>query len=379
MQEDMTMITIKEAHTRRERNAFFTFPLSNYKDNPYYVPSLIFDEKWNFNPRKNPAYDHVETVLFLAYDGSRVVGRVCGLINRKLNERTGDKQVRFNRFDMIDDIEVTRALIGAVESWGKERGMDTIVGPIGFSDLDKEGLLVEGFDQPAQFITIYNHPYYVEHLEKLGFGKEVDWVEYKIFVPEAQDPRIERICELAKKRNGYTLHTFTSKKKVLPYIREAFYMYNEAFSELYGFYPLTEAQIEMTISQFISIVTLEYLFIVTNKEDKVVGFGLMVPSLADAVRRSKGRLFPLGLLRIKSALKKHDVLDMYLIAVKPEYAGRGVNALILNEGIKRAIANGVKYAETGPELEDNLNVQSQWKAFKTEQHKRRRCYSKPIA
>lgn len=373
------MITIKEAHSSKERNAFFTFPLSIYKDNPYYVPSLIFDEKWNFNPKKNPAYEHVETVLFLAYDGPKVVGRVCGLINRKLNERTGDKQVRFNRFDMIDDLEVTRALIGAVETWGKQRGMDTIVGPIGFSDLDKEGLLVEGFDQPAQFITIYNHPYYVEHLEKLGFVKEVDWVEFKIFVPEAQDPRIERICELAKKRNGYTLHTFTSKKKVLPYIRKAFYMYNEAFSELYGFYPLTEAQIEMTISQFISIVTLEYLFIVTNKEDEVVGFGLMVPSLADAVRKSKGRLFPLGLLRIKRALKKHDVLDMYLIAVKPEYTGRGVNALILNEGIKRAIANGVKYAETGPELEDNTNVQSQWKAFKTEQHKRRRCYTKPIA
>ncbi len=373
------MITIEPVRTRRDIHLFHTFPLELYRGNPYFVPSLIFDEKQNFNPKKNPAYDHVETVCFLAYRDGEVVGRISGLINHRLNEQKDELVVRFHRFDVVDDIEVTRALMASVEQWGASRGMDRIIGPIGFSDVDREGMLVEGFDQPGMFITIYNYPYYPQHMEKLGFQKDADWVEYLITVPKQQNERIQRICDLAVKRYGYRLLTFTKKKRAFPYIRRAFVMYNDAFAHLYGFYPLSEAQVELVIRQFVNLVNLEYVFIVENKEGEVIGLGIMVPSLSDALRKSQGRLLPAGWLRILKALKQHTVLDLYLIAVKPEYQGRGVNAVILNEGIKRAVANGVLYAETGPELEDNQNVQSQWKNFEHRQHKRRRCYSKRIA
>lgn len=372
------MATIKQVVSKKDWNRFFTFPNEFYRDNPYYVPTLLFDEKWNFNPKKNPAYEYVETIAFIAEDGGKIVGRIAGLINHKLNFMKQEKKMRFTRFDVIDDKKVSEALFEAVSTWGKEKGMETIIGPIGFSDLDKQGLLVEGFDQQGMFITLYNHPYYHDHLAHLGFDKEVDWVEYKVFVPEKADNRIERICDIAMKRHGYRLLEFKRKKEVIPYARQMFKMYNDSFAQLYGFCPLSDGQIDMAINQFISLVSLEYVFIVVDKNDSVIGFGIMVPSLSDAVKRSNGHLFPLGLLRIKKALVNYDVLDMYLIAVKPEFLGRGVNAVIMNEGIKRAIANGVQFAETGPELEDNDNVQTQWKSFKVEQHKRRRCYGKTL-
>lgn len=372
------MITIREVSSRTEFHRFFSFPSVLYRKSPYYVPSLLHDEMWNFNPRKNPAYSHAETACFLAYDANRIVGRIAALILKRECEEGARKVLRFNRFDMIDSLDVTRALIDRAALWGKERGMEYMIGPIGFSDLDKQGLLVEGFDQPGMFITLYNHPYYAEHLEALGFAKEVDWVEYKIKVPQQADARIERICELAQKRYNLRLLSFRSKRQALPYVRKAFTMYNRSYANLYGFIPLTEAQIESAIRQFFYLVSLEYVSIVANEHDDVVGLGIMVPSLSHAVRRSKGRLLPLGWLRIMRALKEHSLLDMYLIAVQPEYQGRGVNAIILNDGIKKALAHGVIYAETGPELEENVNVQSQWKGFDRVQHKRRRCYGRII-
>ena len=372
------MITIKKVASRKDLNQFLQFSIELYKDNPYYITCLLFDEKWNLDSKKNPAYDFVETVLFLAYKEGKIVGRIGGLINHKLNAMKNMHQARFHRFDVIDDIEVTKELVEAVSVWAKEKGMDTLIGPIGFSDLDKQGLLIEGFDQPGMFITLYNHPYYKDHLEQLGFEKDIDWIEFKITVPEKVDERIERICDIAQNRHGYRLLSYKRKKDVIPYVRKMFRMYNDSFANLYGFCPLTDAQIEMAIKQFVSLVSLEYVLIVVDKQDEVLGFGLMVPSLAQAVKASKGKLFPLGWLRIMRALKTHTILDMYIIAVKPEYLGRGVNAVIMNEGIKRAIANHVQFAETGPELEDNMNVQTQWKSFEHVQHKRRRCYKKSI-
>lgn len=372
------MITIRQVASRRQWSQFFDVPNNLYRDNPYYIPTLVYDERWNFDPKRNPAYEYVDSIAFLAYKDGVIVGRIAALINNKLNKLHEMRQMRFTRFDVIDDMDVTRKLFEAITSWGRERGMDSIIGPIGFSDLDKQGLLVDGFDQKGMFITLYNHPYYQKHLEELGFEKDVDWVEYKVFVPEEPDARIERICDIARKRHGYELLSFNKKKEVIPYARQMFHMYNDSFANLYGFCPLSDGQIDMAIKQFFSLVSLEYVFIVVDRQKSVIGFGIMVPSLADAVKRSNGRLFPLGLLRIMQALRSHEVLDMYLIAVKPEYLGRGVNAVIMNEGIKRAIANGVKVAETGPELEDNDNVQSQWKAFKTIRHKRRRCYKKVL-
>lgn len=372
------MLTLRQVSTKHDWNLFFNFPVELYKDNPYYVPYLLMDEKLNFNPKKNPAFEYMEAVAFLVFEDKKVVGRVAGLINHKLNGLKGIKYVRFTRYDVIDNLEVSRMLLNAVMDWGKQKGMDTIIGPIGFSDLDREGLLVEGFDQMGMFITLYNHPYYHEHLTALGFEKDVDWVEYKLYVPEKLDERIERISQIAQKRHGYRLLSFKRKKQVIPYVYQIFHMYNESFSSLYGFCPLSDGQIDLAVKQFLSLITLDYVYVVVDKEDSIIGFGLMAPSLAEPVKRSNGRLLPFGFLRILRTLKKHSVLDLYLIAVKPEYFGRGVNALILNEGIKKAISNGVKFAETGPELEDNDKIQSQWKNFKTEQHKRRRCYIRTL-
>ena len=372
------MITIQEISSRKDWNLFFEFPNKLYKHNPNYIPTLLYDEKWNFDPNRNPAFEYMDSIAFLARKDGKVVGRIAALINHKLNKLKEMKQMRFTRFDVIDELEVSRLLIDAVIAWGKKRGMEQIIGPIGFSDLDKQGLLIEGFDQKGMFITLYNHPYYQSHLEQLGFAKDADWVEFKVYVPQEPDARIERICDIAMKRHGYELLSFKKKRDVIPYAHQMFHMYNDSFASLYGFCPLSDGQIEMAIKQFFSLVSLEYVSIVVDKEKSVIGFGIMVPSLADAVKKSNGRLFPLGFPRILRALKTHDVLDMYLIAVKPEYLGRGVNAVIMNEGIKRAIANGVKFAETGPELEENENVQTQWKAFKTIQHKRRRCFKRTI-
>lgn len=372
------MITIREVSSRHDWNVFHTFPITMYQDVPQYIPTLIFDEKWNFNPKKNPAYEYVETICYLAYEDEKVVGRIAGLINHKLNRLKNIKTLRFHRFDVIDNCDVTRLLLEAVIAWGKAKGMDKIIGPIGFSDLDKQGLLIEGFDEIGMFITLYNHPYYLTHLEQLGFEKEVDWVEYQITVPKESDPRIDRICDLAMKRQGYRLLEFSTKKEVIPYARDMFHMYNDSFAELYGFCPLSDGQIEMAIKQFISLVSLDYIYIVVDKNEAVAGFGIMAPSLSEATKKSRGKLFPLGWYRVLQTQKHHTILDMYLIAVKPEYLGRGVNAIIMNAGIKKAIENGVLFAETGPELEDNDNVQSQWKSFEVRQHKRRRCFGKTI-
>lgn len=368
------MITVKEVKTKRDLNKFIDFPVKLYKDNPYFVPSLFSDEMMNLSPKKNPAYEYCETKFFLAYKDGKIVGRIGGLINHAYNEKTQNNQIRFTRFDVIDDIKVTEALVDAVKDWAKSRGIHEMIGPIGFCDFDKQGLLVDGFEEMNLFITLYNHPYYMEHLEKLGFVKDVDWVEYQIFAPEKIDERYERLVEAIKKRYGYKMINVKSKREAKKYIFDAFDIVNEAFSHLYGVVPLTRKQMEMYVQQFVMIANLDYLYLVANKEDQLIGFGLMMPSLAEATKKSRGKLFPFGWYRLLRASKKHEVLDMYLIAVKPEYQGLGVNALIMYEGIKTALKNNVKICETGPELETNTRVQDLWKGFKTRQHRRRRCY-----
>lgn len=374
----MVMTTIRTVESKRDWRRFHAFVNELYKDNEFFVPAIHIDEGSMFNPKKNPAYEHCETTAFLAYQDGTIVGRIAAIINHKLNDMKAMKEMRFTRYDVIDDLEVSRLLLDAVIAWGRERGMERIIGPIGFSDMDKQGLLVEGFDQVSMIITLYNHPYYAAHLEALGFVKDIDWVEYKVFVPKEIDSRVERIATIAQKRHGYRLLSVKNKKEIIPYAKEMFHMYNESFSHLYGFYPLTDKQIDVSIRQFFSLVTLDYLYVIVDKEDAVIGFGVMSPSFSPAIKASGGRLFPRGLIGILKAFRHHEVLDMYLIAVKPEYFGRGVAAVIMNEGIKRAIANGVKYAETGPELENNTNVQTLWAGFETEQHKRRRCYAKSL-
>lgn len=373
------MITIKEVKTRKEKVLFTEFPNKMYKKNPYYVPALSLDEHNVFNEKVNPVFEYCEAIRYLAYKDGKVVGRVAGIINHQWNEAYNIKKGRFTRLDMIDDIEVTKALIDQVTTWAKDKGMDTMIGPIGFTDLDRQGMLVEGFDQLNMFITIYNAPYYMEHMDQLGYIKDVDWTEKQIKWPTEVSEKIKRGAEIARKRYGYELIKCQTKKEIFNYIYEAFDMYNVAFNELYGFFPITQKVMDYYIKQMMMIISLEYLWFVLDKEKKVVGFTVIMPSLALPNQKSNGKLFPFGAFRLLKALKKHDVIDLYFIAIDPKHQGRGIIALMFEDGIKTGIAHGVRYAETGPELELNANIQNQWKDFDYVGHKRRRCYTKPIA
>ena len=371
------MIVVKEIKKKKDIKKFVMFPIKMYKKEKRYIPCIVGDEIKLLNKKKNPAYEYCETKLFLAYKDKKIVGRICGLINHSYNKKKGLNQIRFCRFDVIDDIEVTKALFRAVIDWADERGIKEMIGPIGFSDLDKEGMLVEGFEEMSNSLTLYNYPYYVKHLEELGFRKDADWVEYQVFTPKEMNERINRVAEIIKKRKGYKVVKLKSAKDVKYYARKAFSLINEAFAPLYGVVELNPKQIEEAIKQFVPIVAMtnyEYCYIINDDKDNTLGFGVLAPSLNNALKKSNGKMFPFGIFRMLRDLKKSEILDMYILAVKPEYHNLGVNTLILCEGIKSAIKNGVKFAETGPELELNNRVQDQWKEFEVRQHRRRRSW-----
>jgi len=372
------MISVKEISAGRELRDFIEFPNKLYKGNPYYIPALYLDEKMNLTKDKNPAFEYCDAKLFLAYKDGKIVGRICGLINRAYNEKWNRKCIRFCRWDVIDDIEVTRALFNEVEKYAKENGLTQVMGPIGFCDLDKQGLLVEGFEELGMFITIYNHPYYPRHLEELGFTKDADWTEMQVFAPKETDPRIAKIAEGMLRKLKLRVVDFPKKKLVKPYIRDVFNMVNDTYGHLYGVVPLTEKQIDLYVKQFYPIINIDYVIIVVDEFNKLAAFGLGAPSFAKTMQKCQGRLFPFGWYYLLRNIKKHDILDLYLIAVRPEFQNKGINGIVLNQAIKIGIKNGVKFAETGPELELNERVQSQWKTFNTRHHKRRRCYIKDI-
>ena len=372
-------VTIVEVNSKKLLKNWVEFPNQLYKGNKYYSPFLSNDEMDTFTIDKNPAYDFCETKLFLAYKDNKIVGRISGLINHAYNEKWGKNRIRFTRFDFIDDYEVSSSLFNAVVNWGKERGHNEIMGPIGFTDMDHEGMLVEGFEEVNMSITFYNHPYYIEHMNKLGLAKEVDWVEFQVFVPEQTDPRMDKLSKRVLERNGFELVFYTDRKVLYTEAYDAFKVIDMAFSKLYGTVPLTDKIIKKTIDDYIPLVNLDYLCSIKNKEGKVIGFGVLIPSIVKALQKSNGKLFPFGIFRMLKALKgKNDVLEMFLVGVDPEYQKLGIPAIMLNELLKKCIENGVKYCETGPELETNSDVQGMWKGFKTRQHKRRRCWVKEI-
>ena len=372
------MITIKEVKTRKEGHLFTEFPNKMYKNVDAFVPALSLDERNVFNKQTNPVHEYCDSIRFLAYQNGKIVGRIAGIINYKINEALQIKQVRFSRIDMIDDIEVTKTLIKAVEDWGKGYGCDTIIGPIGFTDLDRQGMLFEGFEHLNMFITIYNHPYYPKHLESLGFLKDAIWSEKKVFSPKEIPDKVARGARIARERYGMKLVKVKRKKDVYQHIYPAFDMYNVAFSELYGFFPISRAVMDYYIKQMLLLVQLDYLWFVYDQDNKMAGFGVVMPSLAKANKKSNGHLFPFGVFRLLRATKKYDVIDLYFIAVDPKHHGKGLIAMMWEDGLKTMLKKGVKYAETGPELEDNLKMQNNWKNFDNIDHKRRACYKKAI-
>ena len=372
-------VNIVEVTNKKLLKKWVEFPNKLYKNNNYYVPFLSIDEIDTFTEGKNPAYDFCETKLFLAYKNNKIVGRIGGLINHAYNEKWGKNRIRFTRFDFIDDFEVSSSLFNTVVSWGKERGHVEIMGPIGFTDMDHEGMLIEGFEELNMSITFYNYPYYLDHMTKLGLSKEIDWVEFQVFVPKETDSRIDKISKRILERNGFELVTYTDRKTLLNDAFEAFKVIDIAFSKLYGTVPLTQAVIEKAIADYIPLVNLDYLCSIKTNEGKVIGFGVLVPSIAKALKKSNGKLLPFGLFRMLRALKgKNEVLEMFLVGVEPEYQKLGIPAIMMNTILKKCIENGVIYCETGPELETNSDVQGMWKGFETRQHRRRRCFVKQI-
>lgn len=373
------MVEIKEVKSRRDLRIFAGFNEKMYRNVPQAIPDLISDEMANFNPKKNPAFEYAESRQFLAYKDGECVGRIGAIISHKANEKWDRKRIRFTRVDFIDDIEVSSALFKAVEDWGREKGLTEIHGPMGFCDLDQEGMLIEGFEYKGIFITINNAPYYKEHMEKLGYTKMVDWIENRIDVPKEMPAIWEKVSKRVLEENELRIVMPKNKRELKKYISRIFEVINDTAKHLYGEVDLSDAQIKKYVGQFILLVNCKYIVMIMDKNDEMVGFGLAVPSLADAAKKSKGRLFPLGWARVLYApYSKPDTLELYLVGVKDEYKNKGLPAVLISQQMKSAIADGVKYAETGPMLEENLKIQSMWKRFEKVQHKRRRCWIKTI-
>ncbi len=371
-------IQLKEVVTRKDLNTFVRFPLSLYHNHPCYVPTLIMDDLNTLRQDKNPAFDHCEVMYWLAYKDGQVVGRIAAILNHLHIEKWKQPYVRFGWVDFIDDPEVSAALFGAVEKWAAEKGMSSVHGPLGFTDMDREGMLVEGFDELGTLATIYNYPYYPEHLERLGYSKDIDWMEFEVKVPTGPIERIAKLAELVERRYKLKIADIRNKKELLNYVNELFDLLDAAYMPLYGVVPLTRKQVEAYVKQYFGFIEPDFVPIVLDENGRMVAFGISMPSLSRALQKSRGELFPFGFIHFLRALKWNDHGDLYLVAVRPEYQGLGVNALLMNRMIEVLNRFGIHTVESNPELETNLLVQGQWKYFEARQHKRRRVYIKDI-
>ncbi len=374
-------VTIKRITELSDLKKFSKFNIQLYKDNRYHVPELISDEVATLNPDVNPAFEFCEAAYFLAYRDKKIVGRIAGIINHRANDTWNQTNARFGFVDFINDKEVVDALFKAVEDWAREKGMEMLQGPMGFTDFDHEGMLVEGFDQLSTMNTIYNYAYYPKHMDRLGFVKDQDWKEFRITIPKEIPERHRRIAGIIKDKYGLKILKFKSQKEIMPYAHRVFETLNQSYAPLYGYSELTEKQIDYYVKQYIPMLRLDFLTLVIREaDDKVVGVAITIPNLSHALKKAKGSLFPFGWAYLLKALKskKNDVVDLYLIGIIPEYQNKGVNALIFEDLCKVFNEHGVKYAESNPELETNAAVQMQWDYFEKEHHKTRRAYIKRL-
>ena len=374
------MVSIIEVTTRAQLRQFVDYPNILYKDVPQFVPATFDDDMSDWNKKKNPAFAYCEARCWLAMRNGEIVGRIGAILSHKANEKWHTKRMRFTQVDFIDDQQVANALFTTVERWAREKGCDEVHGPLGFTDLDREGMLVEGFDRRSCFFTYYNHPYYIDHLTRLGYVKDVDWVENLIQVPTDEKiiQRWQRLSEFVAKRCN--LHVFKPKTRLdyLGLIPWFFQLVNTCYAPLYGTVELGERQIRKYSAKFAPLINPNTTCFVMDEQNRLVAFGVGAPSLAAALQKNRGRLMPTGWMDVLKAFRKNDTVDLLLIAVHPDYQKKGVNAVILSKAMKGCHKLGIKQAETGPMLELNDKVQSQWKDFQTEQHKRRRCFIKEL-
>ncbi|MGE5498122.1 MAG: hypothetical protein ACM3Q2_08635 [Syntrophothermus sp.] len=369
-------IELKEVNSLHELKQFVSFQYKLYDGNEFWVPPIRSDELSSLRKDKNPAFEFCNSKYWIAYKNGAMVGRIAGLINKKYNEKWKTNSARFGWFDFIDDYEVSSALLSAAEGWAKSNGMTCIHGPLGFTDMDGEGTLIEGFEEVSTLGAIYNFPYYAEHIERSGYLKEADWVEYEVTMNSEVNEKVERIAQIALKRNNLTVLKVKKAKELLPYAKEIFSLLNDAYKDLYGFVELSEKQIDMYVKQYFSYIIPEYVPVVLDSNNKVVAFGITMPSLSEALQKSRGRLFPFGFIRILKAMKYGNKVDLYLTAVSPEMQNKGINAILIHEVNKVFVKNKIRKVETNRELEINSKVQAQWRFFENRQHKRRRCYKK---
>lgn len=374
-------VEITKVSSKKDLKIFVRFANRLYKGNPYYVPSMPFDDMGTFDPKQNGAFDFSEAELYLARRDGEVVGRVAAIINRKANEAWNVDQVRFGWFDFIDDIEVSSALLDAVIAFGRSRGMKQIVGPLGFTDFDPEGMLVEGFDRVSTMALIYNHPYYPVHMKKLGYVKETGWIENLITIPDALPEKYIRVAEVVKERYDLKVRKFTRRQiRKEDYGRKFFKLINETYCVLYGFSLLSDKQIDKYVDLYLSLIDARMLTFIEDKDGNLIAAGVSIPSLSRALQKCNGEIFPFGWWHLLKAmfLKKPETLDLLLIGVEPEWQSKGVVALLFMDLFQTYRKLGFKYAETNAMLEDNVKIQSMFGPFEKELHKRRWIFGKEI-
>jgi len=377
----MSLIEIKKVETKKELKTFIDFHYDLYEGNEYDVPNLFSDDMNTLSKDRNAAFDFCEAEYYLAYKDGKVAGRVAAIINDLANKQWNHKEVRFGWYDFIDDKEVSGALMEKVEEFGRENGMDAVVGPLGFTDFDPEGLLVEGYDRLSTMVLIYNYPYYVTHIEEMGFTKDADWIEYKIDIPKKLPEKMERVAAVIKERTNVHLRQLT--KKIIreeDYAHKIFKVINECYKDLYNFTVLPTSMADKYIGFYLSILDLNYVSIVENENNEIVAFGITMPSIARALQKSRGKLFPFGWWYLLKSLffKREEGVEMLLVGVRPDYQNSGVNSLVFLDMFKKYSDAKVKWAETNAILEDNLKNQRQFADFDKECKKRRRSYIKHL-
>ena len=376
------MIVVREAKTKKDMKEFASFPLKLYKGNKNLCPSFYGDEKNLLNPEKNMYSDFTDTKCFLAYKGGKLAGRLAVIINHAYVEKWGDKCARFSRFDVIDDVDVTKALFAEGEKYAKECGMERINGPMGYVDIDKEGMLVEGFEYPSTYGGSYNFDYYARHVEELGFVKQVDWIERKITIPEKKPEKIAKVAQILKDKYGLReiVNNDTKIGKLVAKEKDRIFdLLNTCYAGLHGTVPFTQKVIDSTVEQILLVVKSEYISLVEDKDGNLVAFGLVFPPLWNALNKCGGKLNPRGIFNLLKAVKgKHDTVEMVLIAVAPEWQKRGVPAIVMDRMLGNLIEKGIKYAETNGTLEENVMINNLWDGYEHVKHKRKRCYVKEL-
>jgi GNAT superfamily N-acetyltransferase len=372
-------VIIREVTSKKELKKFIWFGINLYKNCEFAAPPLLMDDLLNLSKGKNPALDFCEVGYFIAYKDNKVAGRIAAIINPVSNSTWNEKYARFGWVDFIDDLEVSKSLFDTAIDWAKKKGMTAIHGPLGFTDFDHEGTLIEGYDKLGTLATIYNYPYYPVHIEKYGFVKDIDYKEYLITVPEVFPEKYFRIADIVKKKYNLTSKYFKTRKEVVDnYATKIFDLLNLCYKDLYGFTKLNEKQIAFYIKLYFSFFRLDTVSIVVDENDDVVALGIAMPSFTKALQKAKGSLFPFGWYYMLRALKKNDIVDLYLMAVHPDYQSKGVNSIMFADIMPNSAKNGYKFAESNPELETNTKMSSQWGSFEHVNHKKRRVYIKQI-